>query len=88
MLQTGNNLEIDEILIISEQSQALVAIWPLLPESDQILLEGKYLLGYTDTELADLLKCKVESIRMKLTRARRKALKLIVEMKGYEPDND
>ena len=60
----------------------------MLSENDQLLLEGKYLLGYTDTELASLLKCKVGSIRMKLTRARRKALKLIVEMKGYEPNND
>lgn len=86
--ETEKIFEIEELLIVSEQSQALVEIWPMLPENDQLLLEGKYLLGYTDTELASLLKCKVGSIRMKLTRTRRKALKLIVEMKGYEIDND
>lgn len=86
--ETEKIFKIEELLIVSEQSQALAEIWPMLPENDQLLLEGKYLLGYTDTELASLLKCKVGSIRMKLTRARRKALKLIVEMKGYEIDND
>lgn len=86
--ESGKILEMDALLIISEQSQALAEIWPLLPESDQIILEGKYLLGYTDRELAGMLRCKSESIRMKLTRARRKALKMIVEMKGYHIEND
>lgn len=39
----------------------------------------RYILDLTDRELANILKCKSSSIRMKLTRARRKAIKLLSE---------
>ena len=41
------------------------------------ILESKYILGYSDADLAVTLKCKPSSIRMKLFRAREKARKLI-----------
>ena len=62
-----------------EHDKALLDIWPVLPKETQILLKGKYILGYTDQELACQLKCKPSSIRMKLTRARRAALLLLSE---------
>ena len=39
-------------------------------------------MGYKDTELADMLGCKKDSIRMKLTRARRRAFQLMTEEEG------
>ena len=39
-------------------------------------------MGYKDAELADMLGCKKDSIRMKLTRARRRAFQLMTEEEG------
>ena len=71
----------DELMILSENARQLWAIWPKLPDEDRILLKGKYILEYSDQELAAILKCNPNSIRMKLTRARRRALKLLPERK-------
>lgn len=49
-----------------------------------MVLEGRYFLGLTDEELAQLFGCKPGSVRVKLTRARRNALKIMLE-KGVEP---
>ena len=65
---------LDELAILGERSSSLHNIWPRLSEDDQLLLYGKYVLGLSDQELARLIGCKPNSIRMKLTRARRKAL--------------
>ena len=69
----------ETLLVLAERRKALLDIWPVLPKETQILLKGKYILGYTDQELACQLKCKPSSIRMKLTRARRAALLLLSE---------
>lgn len=80
MVMPGRSLE--EHILLEEQKDRLVQIWSSLPEEDQLLLEGKYILGYKDTELADMLGCKKDSIRMKLTRARRRAFQLMTEEEG------
>lgn len=54
-----------------------------LSAEDRALLEGKYILGDSDEMLARTLHCKPSSIRMKLTRARRRALKLL-EQEGAD----
>mgnify|MGYP000376296232 CR=1 FL=1 len=43
---------------------------------------GKVHLGLQGYELADMLGCKKDSIRMKLTRARRRAFQLMTEEEG------
>ena len=70
---------LDDHLLQTERLERLAEVWDLLPEDDQLLLEGKYILGQEDTELADMLGCKASSIRMKLTRARRRAFQLMNE---------
>lgn len=70
---------IEDHLILREQLARLKEIWHELPEEDQLLLEGKYIWGHTDQELAEHLNCKSSSVRMKLTRARRKALQILRE---------
>lgn len=73
-------LSLDEWMIKEEQVETLSRVLLNMKAQDRILLEGKYFLNYTDGELAALLKCKPNSIRMKLTRARRVALRMLEEM--------
>lgn len=77
LAKTNGTLE--DLLLPSDQADRLLAIWPQLSPEDRIILEGRYILDLTDRELANILKCKSSSIRMKLTRARRKAIKLLSE---------
>lgn len=62
--------------------EQIAALWKSLSPADRFLLEGKYILGYSDAQLASRLNCKEESIRMKLTRVRRRALQIIQEQEG------
>lgn len=71
----------DSLVLLSEQAEQLWKIWPKLTEDERFLLEGKYILGYSDQQMAVSLKCSPGSIRMKLTRARRRAMKLLLERK-------
>lgn len=73
---------LEERILLEEQKEHLIQIWSSLHEEEQLLLEGKYILGYKDAELADMLGCKKNSIRMKLTRARRRAFQLMTEEEG------
>lgn len=72
-------LSMDDLLILRENRQKIAAAWSYISETDRLLLEGKYLLGMSDSELATQLGCKPDSVRMKLTRARRKAMKIMLE---------
>lgn len=82
MAKTTETLE--DLLLPSDSADRLWAIWPKLSREDQIILEGRYILNRTDQELANILKCKPSSIRMKLTRARRRAVKLLSERESNE----
>lgn len=53
----------------------------MLPERDWLLLEGKYLMGYSQEELAKRYGCAPDSVRMLLTRVRKKAREIL---KGEE----
>lgn len=76
---------LDELVILRDRVSALERIWPQLSEQEQLLLSGKYILGLSDAELAQLVGCKSSSVRMKLTRARRNALyKMRENGDGYD----
>lgn len=66
-----------DIAAIVEHRVDLSGLWSNLTDEECVLLQGKYLLGYTDAELAASLRCKPGSIRMKLTRARRRAMGIL-----------
>ena len=70
-------LPLDERLYRLERSARLNAVLEQLSAEDRFLLEGKYILDYSDPALAECLGCKASSIRMKLTRVRRRVLKLM-----------
>ena len=72
----------DEVIILTEQKERIQKIWEVLTEEERFLLEGKYILGMTDQELGLQIGCKPDSIRMKLTRARRAALKTMINQEG------
>lgn len=66
--------DVEEIIVRKEQISKLQIIWPQLSEATQQLLERKYILGQSNEEIAAIFQVKPESIRMKLTRARKEAL--------------
>lgn len=72
-------IPMDNYLVSQEMQSRLKEVWPRLPEEDQILLEGRYTWELTDQELADRVRCKPGSIRMKLTRARRRLFQYLTE---------
>lgn len=69
-------------IILEEDMTRLRAIWPSLSPEEQLLLEGKYIWRCTDEELSETLGCRKDSIRMMLTRARRRALNAMNGEKG------
>ncbi|MGI6156837.1 MAG: sigma-70 family RNA polymerase sigma factor [Enterococcus lemanii] len=73
----GDDIDIEQSIILKEQLKDLSAIWSKLDETSQRLLEGKYILNQSNDDLGKMLGIKPSSIRMMLTRARRKALSLM-----------
>lgn len=68
----SQDTSLDESIALQEEKQALLKIWNTLEAEDRFILEGRYILQYTDRELAESLGCQPSSVRMKLTRTRRK----------------
>ncbi len=64
----------EDRIISQEQMERFWEVWRELPEEDRFLLEGRYILRYSDRELAEGLHCQSASVRMKLTRVRKKVL--------------
>lgn len=75
----------EEVVLINEKRDEFYRVWEKLLGRDRDVLMGKYVLGLTDKELADIHGCKPCSIRMVLTRARRSALEVLKdEAYGYD----
>lgn len=53
-----------------------------LPERDWELLSGKYILGYSDAELARQQGCAPDSVRMAISRAKKHARVLLEKSRG------
>ena len=75
---------IEEKVMQISLNDTLSMAWEQLPLRDQMLLSGKYILGYNDNEISELIDCKASSVRMYLTRARRKFISLILEVENCE----
>ena len=73
---------LEDAVLIKEKSAFISAALRQLPEIERLLLEGKYILEYSDEELAAQFHYKPNSIRMKLTRARRHALAILRDWEG------
>ena len=75
---------IERIEDLQEKRTRLAKVWTQLTDAEQELLYRKYVLDQTTEELSGIFQCSRDSIRMRLSRARRKSLRL---MKG-EGTND
>lgn len=75
---------IERIEDLQEKRTRLTKVWMQLTDAERELLYRKYVLEQTTEELAGIFQCSRDSIRMRLSRARRKSLRL---MKG-EGTND
>lgn len=64
-------------MIKGEEAEALRRVLPRLDMRSQLLLEGYYFLDTPASELAEELGIRPDSVRMALTRARKKALALL-----------
>ena len=74
----------EETVLQNEWQLAFQKVWETLPNRERLLLEGKYLYGESDRELAEWLGCKPGSVRMALTRARRTALNELIRRRDDE----
>ncbi len=84
--QDDANLQIPPIdlqLLEAERRHDLLLAFSSLSEDDQYLLTGKYVLGLSDDELSCQLQCKPGSIRMKMTRARRRLLGAVKKRESH-----
>lgn len=87
--QLPNDSFLDPEVIFAQKAyaQQFRKIWHTLPLEDQVLLGQKYILDETDEEIARGLKIKPNSVRMVLTRARRRAqAKYYRQWKEYRQD--
>lgn len=78
------NVNPQDYLLLAELRNDLAKAWALLPEQDQELLYRKYVFEQNNAELADIFHCREDNIRVRLTRARRRAAKLIKEAGIHE----
>ena len=69
----------EEVVLMNERRTEFVKIWETLPEDVRELLAGKYIPQMSNNELAKEFGCSPDSIRTKLTRARRKTLETMRE---------
>ena len=66
-IKTEKQLDLYEVSFVREALDELSSF-------DRYLIEGKYIIGLSDAEMADELSYKPTGIRMKLTKARRRLL--------------
>lgn len=77
---------LDELMSALDNKERLTSALINLSVDERLLLESKYYLGYSNEDLAHIFNCKPSSIRMKLTRARRKALKAFFDDEVIDHD--
>lgn len=64
----------------------ILALKQSLPSRDWVVLEGRYILGYSYEELAEQLGLTQENIRMIVSRAKEKARRLLLDKSGNGGD--
>lgn len=73
----------DNIVFRQIQLDKIRQIWAEMPVEDRLLLEQKYVLDWSDKELASKLGIQSQSVRMRLTRAKRKII-LLMKEQGFQ----
>lgn len=79
--------EMEDMVGRREAVGRLKAVWPQLDERSRYLLEGKYFLDLSTREMGEAMGITHDSVRVELSRARKKARKLLEEKFGMtEPE--
>lgn len=73
----------DAIVERKMRNEHITEIWRELDVDDRQLLEQKYILKWSDMELAEGLGIKTQSVRMRLTRAKRNVMAQL-QKKGFQ----
>lgn len=71
--------EVEELIFRRDSVGKLGSIWHLLDDRSRYLLDGKYFLDLTTREMGAVLNITHDSVRVELSRARKKARKLLEE---------
>ena len=74
----------ENILQSNQRREKIRSIWENLEGEERLLLEQKYILRWSDAELAKYLDIQPQSVRMRLTRAKRNMVRQMEE-KGFLP---
>ena len=77
---TAHSLEVD--IIRKDDLRRMREIWNMLDPRSRYVLEARYILEKTDAEIAESLEIKPDSVRMLLTRARKRAFGLMETSAG------
>lgn len=77
---------VEEFLLLKEALHTLSSAMMQLSAEERMLLDGRYLLGLSDEEIAEMIQCKPSSVRMKLTRVRRKVFAIMKQREGEKHD--
>lgn len=73
----------ENIVFKQTQLAQIRQIWSKMPVEDRLLLEQKYVLEWSDKDLAATLGIKPQSVRMRLTRAKRNIIQLLKDQ-GFQ----
>lgn len=74
----AHSTDLEAQAINSDELQLFRMAWTKIPTDIRILLERKYIFQQTDKEIALDLGIRPESVRMRLTRAKRSAAKILL----------
>ena len=78
-LPAEDSLTPEERLLREQRSAMLRTLFDSLCEDDRLILEEKYLLLWSDTEIAGAFGIQPDSVRMRLSRARNRVAKALTE---------
>lgn len=70
---------LDDYAELLERREAIARLWPQLNEADQYVLGAYYYVGLTTEELAQALDCSQDAVRMRLSRARKRAREILIK---------
>lgn len=70
---------IEEQIVLKEDIERFQKLWPTLPAKTRFLLEERYILHKTSNEIADELGMTPESVRMAISRSKRKIREQIMK---------
>lgn len=82
----GSDISVEETVLLGEKIGRLKDVWPKLDARSRYLLESKYILDASSREMAQALGIKEDSVRVELSRARRRARQLLREPAGDDED--